>query len=238
MVEGLVVVEGAHCCSLFISLCHVPSENSESASPTRLTSLLPGTHHQPFTMSTAVLTPEATPPEKKVLKQTDEYVRLLQHALTRLQATPPRLILSPATQPRRGAVAIIIHIIPPPGYSLPPQEQYECPTTLQDLFDQDWVNQPGCVAEVVYIQRETNPDASSYNPSSASVSGKHVAFPGGRREADDESERYTGESSPSLRQAERNVAFSGNIRSASHNLDIDVTRGAVRPLCYHYASPD
>ncbi|KAG8952980.1 hypothetical protein FRC04_003432 [Tulasnella sp. 424] len=142
-------------------------------------------------MSTAVLTPEATPPEKKVLKQTDEYVRLLQHALTRLQSTPPRLILSPATQPRRGAVAIIIHIIPPPGYSLPPQEQYECPTTLQDLFDQDWVNQPGCVAEVVYIQRETNPDASSYNPSSASVSGKHVAFPGGRREADDESERYT-----------------------------------------------
>ncbi|KAG8967236.1 hypothetical protein FRB90_010898, partial [Tulasnella sp. 427] len=76
-------------------------------------------------------------------------------------------------------------------YPLPPQDQYECPTTLQDLFDQDWVNQPGCVAEIVYIRRETNPDASSYNPSSASVSGMHVAFPGGRKEADDESERYT-----------------------------------------------
>ncbi|KAG2351221.1 hypothetical protein BDR07DRAFT_1502210 [Suillus spraguei] len=44
----------------------------------------------------------------------DSMVRLLSCALHRIRTTPPRIIASPATQPRRAAVAIIIRVVPPP----------------------------------------------------------------------------------------------------------------------------
>lgn len=125
----------------------------------------------------------------------DEHIKLLHFALNRLAATAPRLILSPATQPRRAAVAIVIHIVPPKNYIPPPPEQYETPQTLDALFAMDWVNQPGCLAEVLYIRRRA-PVGATHNPTSAALSGQqHVSFPGGRMDVGDEGERYTGECS-------------------------------------------
>ncbi|KAG9009518.1 hypothetical protein FRB94_014197 [Tulasnella sp. JGI-2019a] len=121
----------------------------------------------------------------------DEHIKYLHLALSRLSLTPPRLIVSPATQPRRAAVAIIIHITPPEGYSLPPPEEYEVPQTLEQLFAMDWVKQPGCVAELIYIRRRAPVGSSSGTSGSAPQQKQHVAFPGGRMEPGDEGEMYT-----------------------------------------------
>ena len=119
---------------------------------------------------------------------------MLHLALKRIAATPPREILSPATQPRRAAVAIILHIIPPSNYEIPNEADYIMPSTLDELFAMDWVKQPGCTAEMLYIRRRStsDPKTSTASTSSSVSNQQHVAFPGGRMDSADESERYTG----------------------------------------------
>ncbi|KAG8894247.1 hypothetical protein FRB99_001390, partial [Tulasnella sp. 403] len=123
----------------------------------------------------------------------EEHIKFLHNALRRLASTPPRLILSPATQPRRAAVALILHVVPPKGHPLPNPEGYAYPETLDQLFAMDWMNQPGCVAELVYIRRRSpTKDAAAVSTSPGlSAQEHHVAFPGGRMESGDEGEKYT-----------------------------------------------
>jgi hypothetical protein len=56
------------------------------------------------------------------------------------------------------------------------------PDQLQEFFAQQWVQNPGTTAEILFIKRATR--------SSDKWSG-HVAFPGGRQEPEDEDGRYT-----------------------------------------------
>lgn len=91
-------------------------------------------------------------------------------------------------------MALIVHITPPDGYSLPPPEDYDVPQTLEQLFAMDWVKQPGCVAELLYIRRRAPASFGEVDVSASATQQKqHVAFPGGRMEPGDEGEMYTGE---------------------------------------------
>ncbi|KAG1757329.1 hypothetical protein EDB19DRAFT_1891112 [Suillus lakei] len=123
----------------------------------------------------------------------DSVVRLLSCALHRIRTTPPRIIASPATQPRRAAVAIIIL---PDGTPLP---------TLNQFFELDWVKDPLACPEFLLLRRD-GAGASDAVPGRASAfqnftgdgtskgsgkAGAHVAFPGGRTEEGDEGGLYT-----------------------------------------------
>lgn len=119
-------------------------------------------------------------------------ISLLAHALTKIRSTPPRIITSPPTQPRRAAVALVIRVTPPKGFPhiLPPQTQL----SLQEFFQLDWVNAPGAGAEILFLKRE-NPredTAAIANNRVNKSSEAHVAFPGGRSEEGDEGGCYTG----------------------------------------------
>jgi len=118
-------------------------------------------------------------------------VLLLSQALHRIRSTPPRVIASPPTQPRRAAVALIIRVVPSPNSVLPP------PTTTQpsltEFFDLSWVNDPGARPEILFLRRE-NPgadDTSLSNNRPRNTNEAHVAFPGGRTEEGDEGGLYT-----------------------------------------------
>lgn len=119
-------------------------------------------------------------------------IPLLAHALTKIRSTPPRIITSPPTQPRRAAVALVIRVTPPRSFPQipPPQTQ----PSLQEFFQLDWVNAPGAVAEILFLKRE-NPGeditAIANNRVNQSLEA-HVAFPGGRTEEGDEGGCYTG----------------------------------------------
>ncbi|KAG8762148.1 hypothetical protein FRC11_010842 [Ceratobasidium sp. 423] len=109
-------------------------------------------------------------------------IKQLALALNRIRATPPRIISSPPTQPRRASVSLIIHVRPPAyllerADLLPPT-----PPTLNDFFRLDWVNHPESVAELLYIRREGRDGKGAES---------HVAFPGGRSEEGDEGALYT-----------------------------------------------
>lgn len=119
-------------------------------------------------------------------------IPLLAHALTKIRSTPPRVITSPPTQPRRAAVALVIRVTPPRNFSqiLPCQTQ----PSLQEFFQLDWVNAPGAVAEILFLKRE-NPGEDTTVIANNRVNdspGAHVAFPGGRAEEGDEGGCYTG----------------------------------------------
>ncbi|KZO90444.1 hypothetical protein CALVIDRAFT_522793 [Calocera viscosa TUFC12733] len=100
-----------------------------------------------------------------------ETIRLLAHALRNIRATPPRIISSPATQPARASVAIIIRVRPPPSVHPTPSAQ---PVTLQNFFSQPWVNHSQSRAEVLFLPRTDT-----------------LAFPGGKQHAEDEGSLYT-----------------------------------------------
>ncbi|CAE6429897.1 unnamed protein product [Rhizoctonia solani] len=109
-------------------------------------------------------------------------IKQLALALNRIRATPPRIISSPPTQPRRASVSLIIHVRPPAHLLdradlLPPT-----PPTLNDFFRLGWVNHPESVAELLYIRREGRDGKGAES---------HVAFPGGRSEEGDEGALYT-----------------------------------------------
>ncbi|TFK30390.1 hypothetical protein FA15DRAFT_662346 [Coprinopsis marcescibilis] len=119
-------------------------------------------------------------------------VPLLSQALQRIRSTPPRIIASPPTQPRRAAVALIIRVVPSPHSSFPSTPA--TPPTLTEFFKYDWVKDPHAQAEILFLHR----DSSSGNGDNTFNQGKvrggkecHVAFPGGRMEADDEGGLYT-----------------------------------------------
>ncbi|KAI0691341.1 hypothetical protein BC835DRAFT_1360832 [Cytidiella melzeri] len=120
---------------------------------------------------------------------------LLSRALHQIRSTPPRVIASPATQPRRAAVALIIRVAPPATYPISPSTSTQPVTNdLAGFFNLDWVVAPGARPEILFLQRE-NPQESSnggrMNETGQGSREAHVAFPGGRTEADDEGGMYT-----------------------------------------------
>lgn len=119
-------------------------------------------------------------------------VPLLSQALNRIRSTPPRIIQSPPTQPRRAAVALVIRVAPPPNY--PPILPYQSQPSLTDFFQLDWVNAPGARPEILFLKRDSQEEdaAAIANNRMNSTSEAHVAFPGGRMEEGDEGGSYTG----------------------------------------------
>ena len=119
-------------------------------------------------------------------------ISLLARALAKIRSTPPRVITSPPTQPRRAAVALVIRVIPPRGF--PQIQSRQAQPSLQEFFQLSWVNAPGAVAEILFLKRE-NPGedttAIANNRVNKSLEA-HVAFPGGRAEEGDEGGCYTG----------------------------------------------
>ncbi|CAE6474525.1 hypothetical protein ACGC1H_001752 [Rhizoctonia solani] len=109
-------------------------------------------------------------------------VKQLALALNRIRATPPRIISSPPTQPRRASVSLIIHVRPPAHLLARADLLPPTPPTLNDFFRLDWVNHPESVAELLYIRREGRDGKGAES---------HVAFPGGRSEEGDEGALYT-----------------------------------------------
>ncbi|KAJ3486253.1 hypothetical protein NLI96_g4377 [Meripilus lineatus] len=120
---------------------------------------------------------------------------LLSRALHQIRSTPPRIIASPATQPRRAAVALIIRVSPPtnPSTSFTTQP---AASTLSEFFNLDWVNAPGAQPEILFLKRDKpdlRTDAGRMSGSGPDSKEAHVAFPGGRTEEGDEGGiEYTG----------------------------------------------
>ncbi|ORY25179.1 hypothetical protein BCR39DRAFT_471642 [Naematelia encephala] len=120
--------------------------------------------------------------------------------LQSLRHTPPRCIVSPATQPRRASVALIIRMKPgpelafeghePPGWTgeVIPEADFGLGLGMDDFFRLAWVNHPSTVPELLFIRR--SPGQSTSNASQSRWSS-HIAFPGGRQEPTDESPLYT-----------------------------------------------
>ncbi|KAH8120617.1 hypothetical protein DFH11DRAFT_1696436 [Phellopilus nigrolimitatus] len=128
------------------------------------------------------------------MSDSNTVVSALSRALHRIRSTPPRIISSPATQPRRAAVALIIRVTPSPAHrassstvpSPPP------PATLTDFFALDWVNEPGVTTEILFLRRDapqSEKTVAQNRPRNAEDA--HVAFPGGRMEEGDEGGLYT-----------------------------------------------
>ncbi|KAL6299624.1 hypothetical protein BKA93DRAFT_741965, partial [Sparassis latifolia] len=139
-------------------------------------------------------------------------VPLLSRALHHIRLTPPRVIASPATQPRRAAVALIVRVVPPPSYaprpvsaaqpdpvaaadpSAPSSSPTNVPTpSLSEFFELDWVKAPGARPEILFLRRDTpdSGDAGRLSGSGPRTREAHVAFPGGKTEESDEGGLYT-----------------------------------------------
>ncbi|KAK7058352.1 hypothetical protein VNI00_001986 [Paramarasmius palmivorus] len=115
----------------------------------------------------------------------------LSRALHRIRTTPPRIIASPRTQPRRAAVAILIRIVPGSSCPPPPAAQTAQPS-LSEFFQQEWVNAPDAQPEILFLKRDTpSPEEAVVSQPRARRNEAHVAFPGGRTESDDEGGMYT-----------------------------------------------
>ncbi|TFK41294.1 hypothetical protein BDQ12DRAFT_433745 [Crucibulum laeve] len=118
-------------------------------------------------------------------------VPLLARALQRIRSTPPRVIASPPTQPRRAAVALLIRVAPSPNATLPAPPTN--PPSLTEFFQLDWVNDPDACPEILFLHRDNAPagEAALTHSHVRSNNEAHVAFPGGRMEPDDEGGLYT-----------------------------------------------
>ncbi|TDL28764.1 hypothetical protein BD410DRAFT_781296 [Rickenella mellea] len=125
------------------------------------------------------------------VKSAASVVPLLSTALHRIRATPPRIISSPATQPRRAAVALIIRITPSLSNPPPPQAPSLPQPTLTEFFAQDWVNDPDVTAEILFLRREQPDSECVAQNKPRNTADAHVAFPGGRMEEGDEGGLYT-----------------------------------------------
>jgi hypothetical protein len=91
---------------------------------------------------------------------------------------------------------LIIRVVPPANYSIPDGQDNTVPSqsiSIQDFFEQDWVNAPGARPEILYLRRRKG---DSQGTNGVGQTGKkaesHVAFPGGRMEDGDEDGLYTG----------------------------------------------
>ncbi|KAH8086659.1 hypothetical protein BXZ70DRAFT_1067810 [Cristinia sonorae] len=128
-------------------------------------------------------------------------IPLLSRALHQIRSTPPRVIASPATQPRRAAVALILRVSPPPNFNSaslnqsPSSSPSQNPApSLTEFFKLDWVNAPGARPEILFLRREKpdgSTDGSHMSGSGPGTREAHVAFPGGRTEEGDEGGMYT-----------------------------------------------
>lgn len=122
-------------------------------------------------------------------------IPLLSRALHHIRSTPPRIIASPATQPRRAAVALIVRVSPPPTYLSPspnsPSPALACAPSLTDFFQLDWVNAPGARPEILFLRRDKPDAAADGSRVSSPPNEAHVAFPGGKTEEGDEGGLYT-----------------------------------------------
>ncbi|KAF9535476.1 hypothetical protein CPB83DRAFT_912535 [Crepidotus variabilis] len=126
------------------------------------------------------------------MTEQENVLPLLARALQRIRLTPPRIISSPPTQPRRAAVALLIRVVPAPNTPLPPTQ--EKPLDLDKFFTQEWVNHPNATPEILFLHRETPTPATSDGSlwqSQKKANEAHIAFPGGRQEPDDEGGLYT-----------------------------------------------
>ncbi|KAG7099559.1 hypothetical protein E1B28_001392 [Marasmius oreades] len=125
-------------------------------------------------------------------EKSSSVVPLLSSALHRIRATPPRIITSPPTQPRRAAVAILIRVVPSPSAPAPAPATENGQLSLSDFFKLDWVNTPGARPEILFLKRESpSPEETVVMQAKAHRGEAHLAFPGGRTEADDEGGMYT-----------------------------------------------
>ncbi|KAF8640648.1 hypothetical protein AX17_000305 [Amanita inopinata Kibby_2008] len=118
-------------------------------------------------------------------------VPLLARALQRIRSTPPRVIASPPTQPRRAAVALIIRVAPSSSTPLPPQSTN--PDSLNEFLELDWVNDVNARPEILFLHRDNaSSDVGSFSQTKPpDAKEAQVAFPGGRMEPDDEGGLYT-----------------------------------------------
>ena len=161
----------------------------------------------------------------------------LYHALHRIRSTPPRVIASPPTrnlplsfflsysrlthfllEPRRAAVALIIRVVPPPNFPLPPKSTP--PPSLSDFFELDWVKHPSARPEILFVRRQ-KPERADINEN---IRDAHVAFPGGRSEPGDEGSLYTGRQPLSL-----HPRFLLMASFLLHSHASDLGRGRPRP---------
>ncbi|KAF7792459.1 hypothetical protein EIP86_003497 [Pleurotus ostreatoroseus] len=126
-----------------------------------------------------------TPPEHATI------LPLLSRALTQIRSTPPRVIASPATQPRRAAVALIIRVSPPPSFPIPSSSTNTPTADLAEFFQLDWVNAPGARPEILFLRRDKPDDDTDRASGASSLNEAHIAFPGGRTEDGDEGGLYT-----------------------------------------------
>ncbi|KAI5124404.1 hypothetical protein M0805_008288 [Coniferiporia weirii] len=118
-------------------------------------------------------------------------VSALSRALHRIRSTPPRIIASPATQPRRAAVAIIIRVTPSLSHYASPSSSSP-PATLAEFFSLDWVNDSGVGVDMLFIRRDPpQSEKSVVQNRPRNAEDAHVAFPGGRMEEGDEGGLYT-----------------------------------------------
>ncbi|CED83272.1 ATP-dependent RNA helicase pitchoune [Phaffia rhodozyma] len=114
-----------------------------------------------------------------------EVISNLRRGLLSLQSTPPRQISSPPSQQGRASVAICIRLVPPPTsiYNGQGDDDDDAPaTSLDDFFKRPWVNEKGVKAELLFIRRAK---------SKGDRWSSQLAFPGGRKNPEDESAKYT-----------------------------------------------
>ncbi|KAI9265064.1 NUDIX hydrolase domain-like protein [Phascolomyces articulosus] len=103
-------------------------------------------------------------------------MQALRTLIQQLQAHRPLHIDSPAEQPRRAAVCAIFRCRSTQQQPIPSNAQP--PTSIKDFLDQPWVNESE--PELLFIQRATR--------ATDRWSG-HVAFPGGKNEAEETDEQ-------------------------------------------------
>jgi hypothetical protein len=89
-------------------------------------------------------------------------------------------------------VALIIRVVPPPSFPLPPKPTAS--PSLSEFFELDWVKHPSARPEILFVRRQ-KPERADINENTRDA---HVAFPGGRSEHGDEGSLYTGTQSLSL----------------------------------------
>jgi hypothetical protein len=87
-------------------------------------------------------------------------------------------------------VSLIIRVVPAPNAVFP--EESSNPVTLSQFFELDWVKDPAARPEILFLQRENPAPEDSGMSRLRNTHEAHVAFPGGRTEADDEGGLYTG----------------------------------------------
>ena len=99
-----------------------------------------------------------------------------------LSLLAPRQIASPPTQQGRASVAICIRLVPSPTSTTTSDVDNVPAASLEEFFARDWVREEGTSVEILYIRRaKRRGDRWS----------SQLAFPGGRKSAEDENAQYT-----------------------------------------------